>query len=596
MHNKDVEVLVVGAGGCGLNISILLADLGVDFLTVERAQGLSGLPKAHYLNQRTMEIARQHNYAAEIFEQGTPAQNMSRAMWLTSLGGDGPYDRKILHEMDNLGGNSLARQAVYLKDSPVRSTNLPLLRSEPIFRKHADTRAPGKLLFSHELTNFEEQGDGVTCKIKDLSKDEEFTVRAKYVVAADGGKTLGRALGNKLIGSRELANNITVHFKADLSKYIPDDRVMLHFLIHPERHGVWASGALVPAGPNWGRYSEEWMCHFLLKPEDPIETDEAATEHVKSLLRVPDVDLELLSISQWKIQGVLAENYRIGRVLFAGDACHRHPPASGLGLNTGIQDAHNLAWKLALVVKGKAGDAILDTYEQERRPIGYFNVQWALSTYWTHALSAAAIFVPHHEGYVDPWSGEKMNAFEALCADSSDGRMRRARTEKVFDVWDLEMSDHDVEMGAVYENGALVSDGTPLPERDPMGIEYIPTTRPGHRLPHAWIHVDREFISTHDLVGPHARFVIISGSEGARWRDAAAEASTALGVDIRAVVLGSDNDAYDTQREWRKLSEVDPDGAVLVRPDNIVGWRSRQMPNDPAGELTSALKSILVRN
>ena len=151
MATVHTDVLVVGAGGCGLNLSIFLADLRVDFVTVERSTQLAQLPKAHYLNQRTMEILRQHGVEDDIRALGTPADNMSRAMWLTTLGGDGPHDRKVIFEMEGIGGTGESQRAIYDADSGVRCANLPLIRSEPIFRRHADARAPGRVRFGHEL-------------------------------------------------------------------------------------------------------------------------------------------------------------------------------------------------------------------------------------------------------------------------------------------------------------------------------------------------------------------------------------------------------------------------------------------------------------
>jgi 2,4-dichlorophenol 6-monooxygenase len=593
---SEVDVLVVGAGGCGLNLSIFLADLEVDFLTVERNTSLANLPKAHYLNQRTMEILRQHRLAEDIYAGSTPPQNMSRAMWLTTLGGDGPYDRKVIFEMDGIGGTGDSQRAIYERDSACVSANLPLIRSEPVFRKHADARAPGRVCFGHELLRFAQDAAGVTATVRDLGSGKEHQVRAKYMVGADGGRMIGKTLGNKMVGPSGLAKNVTVHFKADLSKVLLDDRVMLHFLIHPTRRGPLASGALVPAGPGrWGRHSPEWIFHFMVAPDDPARFDEAmVTGQIRELLKLPGLDMQVLEISHWMIEAVLAEKYRFGRILLAGDACHRHPPASGLGLNTGIQDAHNLAWKLALVTRGQASDGLLDSYESERRPIGSFNVAWALSSYWNHLLSAASIFAIHPANvYEAVGQPDEDNEISGLFADSADGRMRRARMQDVFRTHRVEMFDHDVELGFVYERGALVPDGTPTPERDPWGSTYVPTTRPGHRLPHAWLEAAGSRVSTHDLLDRKASLLLIANAEGSAWCDAAAKLGSKLGVAVKTVRVAPDGDALDTNGVWQRLSEVGKAGAVLVRPDGMVAWRSKSASANPAGELGAALRSIL---
>lgn len=592
------DVLVVGAGGCGLTLSIFLTDLGVDFVTVERNTELANLPKAHYLNQRTMEILRQHGVEDDIRALGTPPDNMSRAMWLTTLGGDGPFDRKVIYEMDGIGGTGESQRAIYDRDSACRSANLPLIRSEPIFRRHADARAPGRLRFGHELVSFTQDADGVDAVVKNLKTGEMLSVRAKYLVGADGGRTIGRSLGNTMAGPSGLAKNVTVHFSADFSKLLLDDRVMLHFFIHPTRRGPLASGALVPAGGDdakWGRASHEWIFHFMVAPDDPSRFDEdMVTQQIRDLLKLPDLQMQVHKISHWMIEAVLAQRYRFDRVLLAGDAVHRHPPASGLGLNTGIQDAHNLAWKLALVTRGGADASLLDSYEQERRPIGSFNVAWALSSYWNHLLSAASIFAIHPANvYEAVGQPDEDDEIAGLFANTPDGRMRRARMQEVFGTHRIEMFDHDVELGFVYEQGAVVPDGTPAPERDPWGSEYRPTTRPGHRLPHAWLEVQGDRVSTHDLLDGHGSFLLIANAAGAAWCQAARSIALERGLRLRTVRIAADGDALDTDRRWATLSGVGEDGAVLVRPDGMIAWRSAAASADAPQQLRAAFHQLL---
>lgn len=595
------DVLVVGAGGCGLNLSIFLADLGVDFLTVERNTALANLPKAHYLNQRSMEILRQHGVAEDIYALGTPPHNMSRAMWLTTLGGDGPHDRKVIYEMDGIGGTGDSQRAIYDRDSACRSANLPLIRSEPIFRRHVEQRAPGRLRFGTELIHFEQDAEGVTATLRDVQSGDQRQVRARYLIGADGGRTLGKALGNPMVGPSGLAKNVTVHFSADLSKVLLDDRVMLHFFIHPTRRGPLASGALVPAGGDdarWGRHSREWIFHFMVAPDDPSHFDEAmVTQQIRELLKLPDLGISVHRISHWMIEAVLARKYQFGRVLLAGDAVHRHPPASGLGLNTGIQDAHNLAWKLALVTRGHAASSLLESYELERRPVGSFNVAWALSSYWNHLLSAASIFAIHPANvYEAVGQPDEDNEISGLFADTPDGRMRRARMQEVFSTHRVEMFDHDVELGFVYEQGALIPDGTPTPSRDPWGSNYFPTTRPGHRLPHAWLEADGRRCSTHDLIGNSADFVLVTGVRGQAWCDAAARLKRDLDCGLRVVRIAPDGDAVDTDHAWNALKGVADDGAILVRPDAMVAWRSPGISGDPLATLQQVFARLLGRS
>jgi len=263
-------------------------------------------------------------------------------------------------------------------------------------------------------------------------------------------------------------------------------------------------------------------------------------------------------------------------------------------MNTGIQDAHNLAWKLALVTRGHAAPTLLDSYERERRPIGSFNVAWALSSYWNHLLSAASIFAIHPSNvYELVGQPDEDNEISGLFADTADGRMRRARMQEVFYTHRIEMFDHDVELGFAYETGALVADGTPLPSRDPLGSVYVPTTRPGHRLPHAWLDIEGRRVSTHDLLDDSAGFVLLVGEKGAAWCDAARAICKQLGVSIRPVRIAGDGDALDAEGHWAQLSEIDSEGAILVRPDAMVAWRSRSGSKDSAALLRSVMQQVL---
>lgn len=254
----EVPVLIVGGGGCGLSLSILLADLGVASLAVERNDTTTDHPRAHILNQRTMEIFRQHGLADEVYWQGTPAAMMERITFRTSLGGDGPLDRRLIGNLDGYGGGAL--RARYEADSASRAANLPLMQLEPLLRGVADARAPGSVRFKHELVWFEQDEAGVTARIRDLERGTDYTVRSQYLIAADGGKTVGRMLGIEMEGPRRLRRMVNTYFYADLSRWIDDDGALLFYFINPDGQGQWAGGGLVKTGPTrWDRHSESWV-------------------------------------------------------------------------------------------------------------------------------------------------------------------------------------------------------------------------------------------------------------------------------------------------------------------------------------------------
>jgi 2,4-dichlorophenol 6-monooxygenase len=585
----EVPVLIVGGGGCGLTTSILLSDLGVDHMLVERHESTAILPKAHYLNQRTMEVFRQHGVADDIYRVGTPMKNMSKVRWRTSLGGDGPLDARTFYEMDAFGGGKVAE--TYAKDSPCPSTNYPQLRLEPLLRRHAETRAPNSIRFGHELTGLAPDDSGVTATVRAVDSGESMTVRAQYVVAADGGKTVGPMLGVAMNGPTGLNRIASTHFTADLSEWW-DDSCLITWFINPTDSGVFGSGAMVPMGPTWGRHSEEWVAHFSFAPDDPDTFDEAGVvPRLRDLLKLPDLEMDVHKVSNWVLEAVLAEHYQVGRVFLAGDAAHRHPPTTGLGLNTAIQDAHNIAWKLAAVISGDADPALLDSYQAERQPIGMRNVDWALFTAMNHAVLDAGM------GFSPLQTPELRQAtFEAYFAATPMGATRRARAAEVIETQRSEFQAHDLEIGYTYDDGALVADGTPAPVRDPMGSRYEPATRPGHRLPHAWLLSDGQRLSTLDLAGKSGAFVLITATGGDDWRTAAEHLSKEIGVDIINASIGEDQLFADEDGSWQALREIDDGGAILVRPDNHIAWRSMTGSKDAHRHLSNALNLILGRS
>ncbi|MEH0420790.1 FAD-dependent monooxygenase [Streptomyces sp. B21-083] len=581
----EVPVLIIGGGGAGLTSSIILSDLGVRHLLIERRTALSALPKAHILNQRTTEIFRQHGLADSVTEVAGKMRDIGKAQWKTSLAGDGPLDGLLLHEMAAFGGGAL--HDVYMAHSPVPPSNLPQCRLEPILKRHAEERAPGSILFAHELLTLDERGDMVVAEIRDERNGERLTVHAQYVIAADGGKTVGPLLGVRMEGMTGLIDIVSTHFSADLSQWW-DDGTLINWFINPDSGAVFGSGALAVMGPTWGRHSEEWNMHFAVAPgQGDFSDEDVVVPRIRELLHTPDLDMTVHRINRWSVESVLADRYRVGRVFLAGDAAHRHPPTTGLGLNTAIQDAHNLAWKLAAVVDGRADDGLLDSYESERRPVGGRNVQWATFAALNHEVLLAGIGL-------GPTLPPEMRAavVHQYVEDSPMGAARRAKAAEVFNTQRLEFQAHDLDLGFAYESGALIPDGSQAAPVDPLGSEYRPTTRPGHRLPHAWLERNGVRLSTHDLTGASAHFVLLAGPEGEAWCQAAEQAARKHGISIVPVRVGG-GEWTDPEGRWSELREIGPAGAVLVRPDNHVAWRSTGAADAPTDALLRAVQAVL---
>ncbi|WP_025619754.1 FAD-dependent monooxygenase [Salinispora cortesiana] len=582
MATIEVPVLVVGGGGCGLAASVFLSDHGVRHLLVERHPGTSRMPKAHYLNQRTMGIFRQHELDAEVVQQGACLEEFGKLRWLTSLGGGGPLDGLVIQEMDAFGGGAL--RETYEAAGPVLPVKLPQVRLEPILRQHAERRNPGEIRFGHELVSFAEEGDRVVAQVRAVDTGEVTTVAARYLIAADGGRTVGAALGVQMLGLPGFLEVTTAYFTADLSPWWREGTLLTHFL---NPHDPDLSSNLIEMGPTWGKHCEEWVLHF--PPGDPQRYPaESIVSKIREVLGLPGLELTLRQVTNWSVESLVADQYRVGRVLLAGDAAHRQPPTVGLGLNTGIQDAHNLAWKLAAVLAGRAPDSLLDTYQAERHPIGRHNVDWAVSAALHHHAILEAVGVGQHTA---PQRRER--AFAAFIDPSPIAAAARARAAELFATHRGGCQAHDVELGFAYEQGAVVPDGSPPPPREPLRDVYHPTTRPGHLLPHAWIKRAGRMLSTHDLTGSAGSFVLIIGPKAERWRAAAAAVAEKLSVPISTIAIGVDAEFVPADDRWPRVREVTDEGAILVRPDNHVGWRSRGAGANPTGELAAALGRIL---
>ena len=586
MREVDTPVLIVGGGASGLCASIFLSDAGVGHMLIERHASTSHVPKAHYLNQRTMEIFRSHGFADDIYAVATPPENFRFIRWMTTLAGDGPLDAREIFALEKFDDEYLDRLK---RDGPSLPSNYPQMRLEPLLRTVAEQRAPGTLHFNHELVEWTRTEDGVTSIVRDRASGETCRVRSQYLIAADGGRTVGPQLGIAMIGPVGLVKMVGVHIAADLSAYLPDDTLLTR-MMNPNGEGAWASGTMVKTGPTWDRHSEEWMVHFSFRPGDPSKYDEESmAARVRDAFKLPDLKVEVLRISEWSIDRVHAERLREGPIFLVGDAAHRHPPTTGLGLNGGIQDVHNLCWKIAAVLKGEAGAGLLDTYEAERLPVAIENCDWALSCAQNFQVIDVAMGIL-------PNATPEMNrrAMEGYFGNTRVGSSIRARVAEVINTQRIEFHAHDLEIGFRYERGAIVPSDEVAPRRDPFGMEYLPTTLPGHRLPHAWLKRGGAQISTLDLVA--GSFLLITGEEGGAWVKAARTVGQELGLRLQTALIGFGGYEEAIGGSWWDIAQVAQDGAVLVRPDQHIGWRIGTMAADPDEELRSALSVILSRD
>lgn len=585
MTHYDVPVLIVGAGGAGLTASMLLSDQGIDSLAISSAPGTSVLPKAHVVQQRSMEIYRRLGVADDIYAKGTPPENMARTGWYAGLQGNHEiYGREIaVQEAWGAGYTDPA----WIAASPCRQTNLPQIRLEPVLLEHALKKNPGGVKFNQELLTFEQDANGVTSTIRDRETDETYTVRSQYLLGADGGRMVGNHLGIEMEGERNILYSVSIHFTGNLSEYMSDDPSVLIRWMWPAHSGLLT--LLVAMGPDhWGPDSEEWVFHLNYATEDKrVFDDEAMIADMKHALGLPDFEPEVHKITRWTFEALVAERFQENRAFLLGDAAHRHGPTGGLGLNTAIQDAENLTWKIAQVLKGQASPALLETYESERKPVAARNVRRSTENAMHHMNIGAALGV-------SPVQTEEENiaSLQRLWSDDPADQEYKARVRSAIAAQSMEFGEHNVEFGYHYDSSAIVSTGeTPAANPDDVRI-YQPGTVPGAPVPHAWLDgPDGERKATVDLLVP-GEYLLLAGEEGAEWVAAAEEVASQLNIPINAYTIGhTTGDYFDPRSAWVKQRGHGPTGLVLVRPDGFVAWRSQGLPT--TGTTTEALTGVL---
>jgi 2,4-dichlorophenol 6-monooxygenase len=587
----SVPVLIVGGGSVGLVTAIMLAREGVDLLLVERNHESATDARAHILNSRTMEIFAQYGLADTIYDAGTPEPNFQSTTWYTSLGGSDTGDGRMFFRVDAWGGGD--QQACRREASKYRLGNLPQSRLDPILREEAERLNPGRILFGHECVEVGQDDTSVSATVVERSSGRRLRVRSRYLIGADGGRTVGPLVG---ISTGGLAHRpmMTIHFEADLAPYLREDDSVIRMIVRPSSGGGWVRAGLIALGPDrWDRHCRLWRLGAILPPtyEKPDQYTEAdAVRDIRHTLKLdPDADVTISAIAHWRTQSVLADRYRAGRVILAGDAAHRHSPMGGLGLNTGLQDAHNLAWKLAAVSSGRADAQLLDTYEQERRPVAARNISWATFCFQNH-LSASSGF-----GIQDGVSAEYNRAvLESLWSDTLEGATRRARLHEYYCTARYEFQALDVELGFAYDSDAIVPDGSPELARDPLGHRLEQSARPGSRLPHAPLRRASEPISTHDLMVP-GTFLLLARDGTTAWAAHAEAAARTRQVPLHVYHIGRGQEVDDIEGAWTALSGHDDAGAVLIRPDGHVAFRARSAAA-PGKSMEDAFDTALGRS
>ncbi len=577
----ETDVLVIGTGPAGAATALLLATHGVKTLVATKFNWTCRTPRAHITNQRTMEVLRDLGVEDQAIAQATPQRFMGNNVFCTSLAGE---------ELGRLRtwGTHPQRLADFTLASPSEICDLPQHLMEPIL-VGAAARRGATICFNWEYKSLVQDADGVTADIYDHVTGATHKVRAKYLVGADGGRSkVARDIDLPMEGKMGVAGSMNIVFEADLSRYVAHRPSVLYWVMQPGSDVGGIGMGLVRMVRPWNKWLIVWG--YDINEPPPVVDDRLATEIAHNLIGDNSIPVKIERTSVWTVNDMYATANTRGRVFCMGDAVHRHPPSNGLGSNTSIQDAFNLAWKLALVVKGHAAPSLLASYEPERAPIAKQIV--------ARANQSIGEFGPIFDalGLLSTKDPDQMKANMAkLKSDNPLAVAQREKLREAVAFKNYEFNAHGVEMNQRYASSAVVPDGTPEPAftRD-RELYYAPTTWPGARLPHVWLGRDGHQVSSLDIVG-HGAFTVLTGIGGQAWVEAAKAVAANSGVAVNAHVIGPGREFSDLFGDWARASEIEESGCLLVRPDHHVAYRGKTLAGDPTKALGDAMARILGR-
>jgi putative polyketide hydroxylase len=531
----DVPVLIVGAGPVGLTLALALERLGIRSLIVEQHHKVSPHPRARFVNARTMEIFRQLGIEPAVRAQAIPDGLASTVIWAPTL--SAPEIRQV--EIETLGPHS----GEPFSPAPGLCTSQDLLDS--VLHQAVLAGGRSEVRFGCRLVGLEQDRSGVKATCLD-DGGSSSTVRAQYLVGGDGSRSTVRDLcGIAMQGPAALGHTINIHFRADLTPHLHGRPVNLAMIMNPAQPGLLLNID--------GR--QTWTAQAIFSPaagQSPEEFDEDRCRMVvRAQVGDSDLDVQILGIAPWTSAARVAERFADGRVYLVGDSAQEMPPAGGFGMNVGIQEAHNLAWKLAAVVGGWARPNLLNTYGEERQPLGRWITEQAL----LNLQSVGRVESP----------------------DGSPQQVRLGRPEF--------FRERGMVFGAAYTSAAVIPDGTERPLVANAVTDYVPSATPGCRAPHVWIDLDGKRTSTLDLMGDG--FVLIDTgsdpSESSRVEQIAADGR----VPFRTAVC--------SDPALAQAYGLAPGGMALIRPDGHVGWRTAHGAASSA-EILAALDSLLSRS
>lgn len=580
----DTDVFIVGTGPTGATAALALASYGVRTTMISQWSWLANTPRAHITNLRAVEVLRDLGIEEEATRDAVPWELMGDTLFTTSLAGPEVARIQTWGTGDQFSGE-------YRKHSPCTMLDLPQTKLEPILVKNAAERG-ARVLFSTRYLGHTQDDHGVTVRLLDRTSGQEYSLRARYLIGADGAKSrIAEEIGLELIGHTGRQGTVYTHFRADLSKYVTHRPAILHWIMNPAASfGEIGMGTMRAINP-WN----EWIAGWGFDPAgpEPDLSEEHVLTQIRTLVGDPGLEVELMGTSTWYVNQQYATTLSKGRVFCGGDAVHRHPPSSGLGSNTCLQDAFNLAWKLAYAIKGWAGPELLESYSAERAPIAKQIVARANQSRRDYAAVRACFPTEAEDGTQSLELG-----LSRLYAPTPEGEKLREQLSAALHLKNEEFNALGLEADHRYRSPAVIPDpDNPPSEQEPAHqgeaiTEARPTTCPGAKIPHSWlVGPDGRRTSTLDVVGK-GRFTLVTGASGTAWE----EAVETLDLPFLDILRIDGGDIRDPYRYWAQQREIAEAGALLVRPDGVIAWRQKEAVRDPENalnQLRSALGQVL---
>jgi len=565
-HRLTTDVLIVGAGPVGMITALLLDQVGLQSLVVEKHTGLHSAPQAHVISSRSMEICRLVGIDEKhMRELGTNPRDMHSVRWVKNLtqGDLGVF---------SLTGDDAAMQAMF-SQSPTPICNLSQHLFEPILYERVCSAKGATVQFACEWLSCQptstESDVGYVSRIQPL-QDSCVEVCSRYIIGADGAASAVRAALNiPLQGPAQLAKFCNVHFRANLRQTLAERNSLLYWVMDPEFAGVFIAHDI----------ENTWVYMKLLdtKTQSAEEFDRATCSRLLSGAIGQEIEFSIEHINLWTMTAQVAEQFGKNGIFLVGDAAHRFPPTGGIGMNTGFQDAHNIAWKLALVEKGFDA-SLLSTYDAERRPVAEVNSHQSMVNHLKMAEVAAAIGL-----------SSDLEASRRAIDATIDDAQRQASVQTAIDAQYEHFNMRGLDLGFCYTGSAIINDGQP-PEADNTVSQYLPSTTPGARLPHAWLIRDGVQQSTLDLIDYNS-FTLLHHPGNASVREAI-DSLIADNYPVCALAIGPNGDAKPIDATFDALFNL-ANQPLLIRPDGHIAWRA-QHPQD-VSQLHCVLRQIVPR-